>query len=84
MLHEGGKAGRQDFRQALFAGIVEGAGQQQRAGVVVDAIAVRAIGHRMDGVLEQAGIVAHRQEMTDLHVAARGLRARALLCRSAR
>ena len=68
MLHESCKAGGQNFRQALLARIVEGAGQQQRAGVVVDAIAVRAIGHRMHSVLEYTGIVAHRQEMADLHV----------------
>ena len=51
MLHEGCKASRQNFGQPLFARIVEGAGQQQRAGIVVDAIAVRAIGHRMHRVL---------------------------------
>ncbi len=68
VLHEGGKAGRQDFGQTFFAGIVEGTGQQQGAGVVIDAIAVRAIGHRMHGVLEQAGVVAHRQKMAELHV----------------
>ena len=68
MLYESCKAGRQNFRQALFAGVIEGAGQQQRTGVVIDAIAVRAIGHRVHGVLEQAGIIAHRQEMIYLHV----------------
>ena len=40
MLHESRKAGGQDVRQRLFARRVEGAGQQQRAGIVVDAIAV--------------------------------------------
>ena len=68
MLHERRKAGRQDFRQGLFARIVEGAGQQQRTSIVVDAIAVRTIGNRLHRMLKQAGIVAHRQEMADLHV----------------
>jgi len=72
MLHECRKTGGQDLRQPLFARIVEGAGQQQRAGVVVDAITMRAIGHRMYGMLEQSGVIAHRQEMTDLHVGRRG------------
>ena len=67
MLDEGGKPRRQDFRQPLFAGVVEGAGHQQRAGVVVDAIAVGAVRHAMNGMLKQSGIVAHRQEMIDLH-----------------
>ena len=62
MLHERGKAGRQDFGQAYFAGMVEGAGEQQGAGIVIDAVIAvqRGSGNRMHGVLEQAGVVAHR------------------------
>ncbi len=67
MLDEGGKPRRQDFRQPLFAGVVERAGQEQRAGVVVDAIAVGAIRHAVNGMLKQSGVVAHRQEMAELH-----------------
>ena len=67
VLDEGGEAGRQYLRQALLAGVVERARQQQRAGIVIDAIAVRTIRHAMNGVLKQAGIVAHRQEVIDLH-----------------
>jgi hypothetical protein len=72
-------AGRQNFGQALLARIVERAGHQQRAGVVVDAIAVRAIRHRMHRVLKQAGVVAHRQEMAELHAGRRACRAGRLL-----
>ena len=72
MLHKGGKAGRQNFREGVFAGFIERAGQQQCACIVIDAIAVRAVGHRMHGVLEQAGVVAHRQEMVQVHVWRRG------------
>ena len=54
MLDERGKAGRQSLGQTFFAGIVEGAGEQQGARIVVHAIAVRAIRYRMRRVLEQA------------------------------
>ena len=67
MLDEGGKPRRQDFRQALFARIVECAGDEQRTGIVVDAVAVGTVGHAVNGVLKQSGIVAHRQEMIELH-----------------
>jgi len=60
MLYEGRKSGRQDIRQRPLARTIESAGQEQRSRVVIDAIAVRAIGHRMYRMLEQADIVAHR------------------------
>ena len=41
MLDKGGKAGRQDFGQRLLARLIECAGQQQRARIVVDAIAMQ-------------------------------------------
>ena len=72
MLHESRKSRRQDFRQGLLARIVEGAGQQQRASIVVYAVSMRTIRHRLHRMLEQAGIVAHRQKMADLHVRRRG------------
>ena len=68
MLHKGGEAGRQNVRKRTLASFIERAGQQQRACIVIDAIAVRAVGYRMHGVLKQSGIVAHRQEMRQLHV----------------
>ena len=40
-------------------GLLRAQAKSKRPGVVVDAIAVRAIGHRMHRVLEQTGIVAH-------------------------
>ena len=67
MLDERGEPGRQHFRQTLLAGIVERARQQQRAGIVVDAIAMGAVRHAVHGMLKKAGVVAHRQEMVDLH-----------------
>ena len=63
MLDEGGKPRRHGLGQALLAGVAEGTGEEQRTGVVVDAVAMRAIGHGMDGVLKQAGIVAHAMEV---------------------
>ena len=67
VLHKSGKAGRQQFRQRPLTRPIEGAGQQQRARIVVHAIAVQPIRHRVHGVLKQAGIVAHRQKMVGLH-----------------
>src|SRR6202000_1848102 len=67
MLNEGGKSRRQSFRQPLFARIVERTGHKQRAGVVVDAIAVGAVRYAMNGMLKQSCVVAHRQEMAELH-----------------
>ena len=65
VLDEGREAGGQRFGQRLLAGRVERAGQQQRAGVVVDAIAMGPIRNGVDGVLEQAGVVAHGQKMPE-------------------
>src|ERR1700722_20430980 len=67
MLDKGGEPRRQGLGQALRARRAERASQQQRAGVVVDAIAVQPVGNRMDRMLEQSGVVAHRQKMIDLH-----------------
>ena len=44
VLDEGGEARRQHFSQRLLTRLVERAGQQQRARIVVDAVAVRPIG----------------------------------------
>src|SRR5579859_7158198 len=68
MLDERGKSGRQYLGQTFFAGIVESAGKQQGSRIVIDAIAVRPIRYRMHRVLEQTRIVAHGQEMAQLHV----------------
>ena len=54
----------------MFARRVERARHQQGAGVVVDTIAVQTIGHRMDGMLEQAGVIAHELEVIELHLVA--------------
>ena len=67
MLHERGKAGRQHFRQTPLTMMIERAGQQQCARVVIDAVTMVAVGYRMDRVLKQPGIVAHGQEMIDPH-----------------
>ena len=85
VLDKRGKPRRQHLRQSMFAGDVERARQQQRAGIIVDAIAMGAIRHAVNGMLEQSGIVAHRQEMIDAAFpAARGCRAAACWCPSAR
>src|SRR5579872_5970055 len=68
MLDEGDEPRRQHFAKRLFAGGIEGAGQQKRASIVVYAIAVRPVRNGMYGVLEKTGIVTHRQQMADLHV----------------
>ena len=67
MLHERGEASRQYFGQTPLTMIIERAGQQQSARVVIDAVAMVAIGHRMNRVLQQSGIVAHGQKMVDPH-----------------
>ena len=54
MLDKSSDSGGQVFGQTLLAGAVERAREQQRSGVVVDAIAVSMIGHGMDRMLEQA------------------------------
>ena len=85
MLDECGEPGRQRFGQALLARLVERAGHQQRAGIVVDAIAMRAIRHAMDRVLKQPGVVAHGQKMPDAHLRrGAGCRAKARFGRSAK
>ena len=53
---------------APFAGHVQRTAHQQCAGVVVDAVAVRTIGNRMDGMLEQSSVVAHAEEVMQLHL----------------
>ena len=52
--------------------------EEQGAGVVVDAVAVRAVRHRIDGVLQHARAVAEREEMPDPN-----FRKRAFLARKA-
>ncbi len=68
MLDKCSKSGRQGLRQALFAGAVERTRQQQRSGIVIDTIAVVTIRHGMNGMLEQPGVVAHRQKMIGPHL----------------
>ncbi len=50
----------QPFR---FTGFCKGAREQQGTGIVVDTVAVRPVGHRMNRVLEQPRLVTQRQEM---------------------
>ncbi len=68
MLNKRREPRRQDFRQLRFAGVVQRAGQQQRARIVVDAIAVRAVGHRVNGMLQKPRVVAHREKMRCAHI----------------
>ncbi len=65
MLNESCETDAQSFGHGLFARRVERAGHQQGASVVVDAIAVQAIGHGMDCMLEQSGVIAHELEMIE-------------------
>ena len=53
VLHEGSETRGERLRKKPFAGLVEGNRQEKRAGIVVEAIAMRAIRHGMDGVLEK-------------------------------
>ncbi len=73
MLDEGRQARRQRFRKALLTWGVERAGHEQRAGIVVDAIAVRTIGYRTDRMLEKPRVVTHRQKMAQLHLRRRAV-----------
>jgi hypothetical protein len=59
---------RQCFGQTLLTWIIERTSQQQRTGVIIDTIAVGAIRHRMNRMLEKPGVVAHGEKMTDLHL----------------
>ena len=72
MLNEGREAHAQSFGHGLFARRVERAGHQQGASVVVDTIAVQTIGHGMDCMLEQSGVIAHELEMIERSPAAAG------------
>src|SRR3989442_10130867 len=68
MLDEGGKARRNLFGQVTFAKASEPRCKNQSARIVIDAIAVRAIRHRVNGMLQQAGAVAHGQEMSERYL----------------
>jgi hypothetical protein len=68
VLHECGEARGQCFGHALLTCSIEGAGYEQCAGVVVDAIAVGTIRHSMYRMLEQPGVVAHREQVSELHL----------------
>ena len=68
MLDKSGQAGCQCFRQARLAWVIERASQQQRPGIVIDAIAMVTVGHAMDRMLEEPGIVAHGQKMAEAHL----------------
>ena len=66
MLDEGREARGVDFGQQLrFTGICKRAREQQGASIVVDTVAMSAVRHRMDRVLEHSRIVAEREEMAD-------------------
>src|SRR5476651_1113180 len=67
VLNECGKASDGRRRQMRFARPRKYACQHQGAGIVVDAIAVSAIRHRMYGVLQHTGAVAKRKEMFNLN-----------------
>ena|SRR3970040_1514181 len=67
ILDEGSQPARQCFGQTLLTWCVERTRQEQGAGIVIDTITVGAIGHRMDCMLEKAGVVTHRQKVSDLH-----------------
>ncbi len=66
VLDEGRKTRGHRFRQSGFARGRQRARQQEGTGVVVDAVAMSAVGDRVDSVLEQTGAIAHRQKMTGL------------------
>ena len=66
MLNEGGKPRGDGIGQWRFAGARKGAGEQQGARVVIDAVAVGAVRYRIDGVLQYAGSVAKGEEVAGL------------------
>src|SRR6185436_6200581 len=68
VLHERCEPHGQCFGQARLAGRIESAGYEQRAGVVVDAIAVGAIRYGVYRMLEQSSLVAHREQVPELHL----------------
>ena len=59
MLNEGRQARREWFGQALLTDAGERASHEQRAGVVIYAIAMGTVGNRMNRMLEQPGVVTH-------------------------
>ena len=65
VLDEGRKACGERLGQLRFARARKRAREQQGASVVVDTVAVGAVRHGMDGVLEHARAVAEREEMTE-------------------
>ena len=66
MLNKRRKASDDGIGQLHFANILEQARKQQRAGVVINTVAVSAIRHRITGMLENAGAIAQRKEMSNL------------------
>ena len=63
-----GRIDRHPLVARLFGQIGHAADEHQRPGIVVDAIAMAAIGHRIDRMLEHAGRIAHpldRREIGD-------------------
>jgi len=65
VLEESGKAVRQGLGQGRLAGLAEDATEQQRPGIVVGAVAVRAVWNGMKRVLQQSGLIAEGQQMLD-------------------
>src|SRR5580698_9612978 len=63
MLDEGGKTSGQGIAERLFAGSGESARDEQRARVVVHAIAMGSVRYAVHGMLEKAGVVAHGQKV---------------------
>src|SRR6185437_11863633 len=65
VLEESGKAVRQGLGQGRLAGLAEDATEQQRPGIVVGAVAVRAVWNGMKRVLQQSGLIAEGQQMLE-------------------
>ena len=78
VLHERGIGRRHRLRQPIGLVEVERARQQQASRIVVDAIAMRPVGYRMDGMLVKPGIVGHHPEVSQLQ----GRQARLVVGRS--
>lgn len=63
MLDESRKARRQRIGHLLRRLVRARAAQQQRSGIIVNAITVVAVRYIVDSMLKQAGVVTHRDKM---------------------
>ena len=66
-MYKGGKDAGQRLVQALLAEGVQGASQQQRPRIVVNAVTVGPVRHAVDRMLKQTRIVTHREKMREAH-----------------